>query len=468
MLSKALSDTNNINETPPIPTYLPHLISGYYEDKHKKQYSKEETKTPLGPQTIKQESPLLSKTDNFIGLENLLTQRDKIYCKQGISLNIMVCGKTGTGKTSLLERLFGINLSQDRTTTELLEDKNSSLRLKQHWVEMTHESVKILLGVTEVEGFGLGINNSFQWVPLMKLIHGKKTQYERQRSQPMRIFGHDDRIHSCLFLLDPHSEISRLEVITMQQISQLTNLIPVVSKVDILDFPNDKQFLQDRLWTKFKLYGIEPVKYMKGTELKNPFFFCGQFNSPEVDDMALLQDFVIDSGMIDIIDGTEKQFWKERDEIVSKRICGMKRQYDAIKIQKLRPKEEKDHEISIHNNFDWSWWDEPFLKEQIAIKIRYLQLVNRQSKKFDEWIVALLSKGAVANKILGHIAEKLKILRVECKELEEQLVTIHNEQERKRGRGRSLTNSSGMTLYSDSRHDAVSNNDSHHTNLWRQ
>ena len=44
---------------------------------------------------------------SFVGLENALSQGSKIVANKGITLNLMIAGRVGTGKTAFIDSLFG-------------------------------------------------------------------------------------------------------------------------------------------------------------------------------------------------------------------------------------------------------------------------------------------------------------------------------------------------------------------------
>jgi hypothetical protein len=90
----------------------------------------------------------------------MLKTRRKKNVKKGIQFCLMVCGASGTGRTTFVNTLCGTQVLQhkesDDPTTAHIEE---GVKIQPVTVELEEEGVRILLTVVDTPGFGDQIDN---------------------------------------------------------------------------------------------------------------------------------------------------------------------------------------------------------------------------------------------------------------------------------------------------------------------
>ncbi len=99
--------------------------------------------------------------------------RKKKNVKKGIQFCLMVCGASGTGRTTFVNTLCGKRVlhgkdADDASTAHLEED----VRIKPITVELEldEESTRISLTIVDTPGFGDSIDNESRFVHLIQSI----------------------------------------------------------------------------------------------------------------------------------------------------------------------------------------------------------------------------------------------------------------------------------------------------------
>ena len=366
------------------PSMLVYLIQTYFKENI--------LKNSLYLEGIKEESKTLSKSssnmkeetttkndyetlnDNTNELENLLFQRDKIYYEKGIKFNVMICGQKGVGKTTIMEKLYNINISQDK----------KSLHLKEH-VELSYNNHKnkitINLMIDEISSFDNNkINNSNEWVTIINEINRNKMKYYQERQQLYRKNDliEDKRIHVCLYVVEPKQTTS-LDLITMKKISQITNVIPIINKIDLVSDNKELSTMKYELQRMFEIYDIALFQSNDKSDI-NPVCIYK-------DDISNLKKIIIDENMIDLIDSND------------------------------------DNNSNYHYND--LWWEDNLLSKQINLQKKYKELIGLQNGKFEEWIKMLIQKQMRYNTIIERLLNQINLIRKECHELEDKMIAMH-------------------------------------------
>ena len=313
---------------------------------------------------------------------NLLFQRDRIYYEKGIKFNIMICGQKGVGKTTIIEKLFDIDLSRSK--------KNPNI--KEH-IELTYNNknkITINLVIHEFSSSTNNkINNSYSWMPIVNEIKRYSIKYCQERQQLYRNNDliEDRRIHVCLYVLEPKQTTS-LDLITMKEICQITNIIPIIYIIDVVSDINDLDNLKYELQRWFEIYDIVAFQNNNNNMYNNLNPVCIHKN-----DISNLQKLIIDETMIDLIDSNANV------------------NFDNFEM-------ESDKNTVL-------WWEEKFLLKQINLQRKYKELIELQNGKFQEWIKMLIEKQRRFNTILEQLSNQISLIRNDCQELERKLITIH-------------------------------------------
>ncbi|CAL9732146.1 sporulation-regulated protein 3 [Monosporozyma unispora] len=367
-----------------IPNMLPYLI-----DHYSKEYLKVELFKRIDEEVVKdrkedeRDIAIDGKCDTVIGLTNLLTQKDKIIGRTGLQFNIMIIGKPGIGKSTIIQNLFSFPCNHS---------------LNKYSIDLNYQNnLLIKLNINEVNKFGSKINNSNNWFPLVNEIEEYKREYIERERQLLRSFPIvDNRTHVCLFVIEPY-QVSEMELKVMKELSEVVNIIPVVNKIDILN-QDEIELVKYDIERLLNIYGIVPCKNISNQEdYKHHFPFMISDK-----DISCLQQFLIDEAMMELIDGTSNEFEIEYGDIIP-------------------DKTNKGEKIIIPSHW---WWKEPYLVEQINLQNWYYEQLQFQRGKFQEWINVLYQKQLNLNQELEDELDKIEMVRLECQDLETKLLQL--------------------------------------------
>ena len=165
-------------------------------------------------------------TSQKIGLSHLPDQSMRYYKQQGTSFTLMVAGSSGSGKTTFLNSLFA---------SDLIESTGSTKALEIHRYELIEDDFLLHFTAIDTPGFGGQIDNSLAWFPLCRFIDQQFTTYLFQNEQPYRAEIVDERVHCCIYFIEPSvAPLKPLDIAAMKALSGRVNLIPVISKGDAL------------------------------------------------------------------------------------------------------------------------------------------------------------------------------------------------------------------------------------------
>ncbi|KAL3224562.1 hypothetical protein MRX96_026531 [Rhipicephalus microplus] len=126
--------------------------------------------------------------------------------------NIVVVGRSGLGKSTLINTLFKANISRRSCTKKGSEGtepapyiipKTTEVKSVSHVIE--EKGTRLRLTVTDTPGFGDQINNENCWLPILEYIN---EQYEKYLSEEQSVTRKrhipDTRVHCCLYFVPPN------------------------------------------------------------------------------------------------------------------------------------------------------------------------------------------------------------------------------------------------------------------------
>lgn len=110
-------------------------------------------------------------------------------------------GETGTGKTTLIESLFGITLSEFKSC----DNELNTVELKTKECEITEADVNVKLRVVETAGFGDQLDKEKSAKVIVDFIND---QFEARLKDELMVKRNlsafdDKRIHACLYFISP-------------------------------------------------------------------------------------------------------------------------------------------------------------------------------------------------------------------------------------------------------------------------
>lgn len=182
---------------------------------------------------------------NYVGFANLPKQWHRKSIRNGFNFNLLCVGKSGLGKTTLINSLFNQdfndvnsgslgennnenNNEEDETNEELVKLTTNSTMIEEN-------GVRLKLTVIETPGFANHINNTNVWEPIVSEINHRFDQYLDYENKINRTSFDDMRVHACLYFIEPTGHcLTPLDLEFCNQIHNKCNLIPVIAKSDIM------------------------------------------------------------------------------------------------------------------------------------------------------------------------------------------------------------------------------------------
>lgn len=178
--------------------------------------------------------------------------RKKKQLKRSIVFNMLIAGKPGVGRSTLINSLCGRNIVQGGTSFSKVDkfysdqesldlddiSKNEiPVSLRHEIVELEDDhGIKIQLNLTDT----INLNNNLNSQPDIELIKNFITSHfddvllEENRLKRNPRFK-DSRIHVCLYLIEPTGHgLKEFDVEFMKSIGERCNVLPVLCKGDTL------------------------------------------------------------------------------------------------------------------------------------------------------------------------------------------------------------------------------------------
>ncbi|KAG9628049.1 putative septin AspA, partial [Aureobasidium melanogenum] len=165
--------------------------------------------------------------------------RRKKNVKKGIQFCIMVCGASGTGRTTFVNTLCGKSVlsgvEHDDPANAHIE---GGVQIKPVTVELEldEEGTRISLTVVDTPGFGDQIDNESSFGEIVGYL---ERQYDDILAEESRIKRNprfrDNRVHVLLYFITPTGHgLRELDIELMKRLSPRVNVIPVIGKADSL------------------------------------------------------------------------------------------------------------------------------------------------------------------------------------------------------------------------------------------
>ncbi|KAK4944403.1 hypothetical protein LTR28_008246, partial [Elasticomyces elasticus] len=170
---------------------------------------------------------------------NAIKIRRKKNVKKGIQFCLMVCGASGTGRTTFVNTLCGKKVLQgkdaDDASNAHLEE---GVKIKPVTVELEldEEGTRISLTIVDTPGFGDQIDNEASFSEIVGYL---ERQYDDILAEESRIKRNprfrDNRVHVLLYFITPTGHgLRELDIELMKRLSPRVNVIPVIGKADSL------------------------------------------------------------------------------------------------------------------------------------------------------------------------------------------------------------------------------------------
>lgn len=204
----------------------------------------------------------LMQPSSYVGFDTITTQIENRLVKRGFTLNIMLVGSSGLGKSTLINTLFSTHLEDSCGRDSIYEPIERTTEIKTTSHELIENNVILHLNIIDTPGFADQINNSHCWDPILKYIKDQHNQYLRRELNANREkLIKDTRVHCVLYFIAPnYYGLTKLDIQVLRRLTQVVNVVPVIAKADTLTIDertNLKKVLQDQ----FQHYNLRMYPY---------------------------------------------------------------------------------------------------------------------------------------------------------------------------------------------------------------
>lgn len=299
---------------------------------------------------------LKRKLTGFVGFANLPKQWHRRSVRKGFSLNFMVVGESGLGKSTLVNTLFNQEFLAHEDSEEV------QIQSKEHVLE--EDGVKLKLSIITAPGFGELINNEAAWEPIVAEIDSRFNQYLEAESRVNRGSIEDGRVHALLYFIEPtgHS-LKALDVAFLQAVHEKVNVIPIILKLDTFSGDELLAFKQ-RINADLAQHQIRVFRPEIGdAEEENsrivaslPFAVVGLTNEVKTPDGRLVRGRAYPWGVIEVDNEEHNDFLKLRLLLVRNNLEELKEVTNTVLYEQYRTSKLKsmgiEQDDSVFREFD--------------------------------------------------------------------------------------------------------------------
>ncbi|KAM0787955.1 hypothetical protein ACM66B_006159 [Microbotryomycetes sp. NB124-2] len=183
------------------------------------------------------------KLGGYVGFANLPNQVQRKSVRKGFQFTMMVVGESGLGKSTLINTLFNTSLYAKKAVLQPAQERSKTVAIESITADIEENGVRLRLTVVDTPGFGDMINNEDGWRPILDNIEARYDAYLEQENRVNRAKTVDNRIHACLYFIEPtgHS-LKPLDIEFMRRLHTKVNLVPVIAKSDTMTDDEVAQF----------------------------------------------------------------------------------------------------------------------------------------------------------------------------------------------------------------------------------
>jgi len=181
-------------------------------------------------------SPVIrKKLMGFVGFSNLPNQVHRKSVRKGFQFTAMVVGESGLGKSTLINTLFNTGLYQPKEPLPPSAERPKTVAIESISADIEENGVRLRLTVVDTPGFGDFVNNDESWRPIVEDIESRFDQYLEYENKVNRQKVIDNRVHACLYFIQPTGHSLRpIDIEFMSRLHTRVNLIPVIAKADTM------------------------------------------------------------------------------------------------------------------------------------------------------------------------------------------------------------------------------------------
>ncbi|PWN24359.1 putative cell division control protein CDC3 [Jaminaea rosea] len=171
----------------------------------------------------------------FVGFANLPNQWHRRSVRKGFNFTAMVVGESGLGKSTLVNTLFNHKLYPKKEVPAPHMERPKTVAIESISADIEENGVRLKLTVVDTPGFADFVNNDESWKPIVDNIESRFDAYLEQENRVNRAKLTDNRVHACLYFIQPSGHALRpIDIEFMRRLHQKVNLIPVIAKSDTM------------------------------------------------------------------------------------------------------------------------------------------------------------------------------------------------------------------------------------------
>lgn len=175
------------------------------------------------------------KLMGYVGFANLPNQVHRKSVRKGFTFTCMVVGESGLGKSTLINTLFNTHLYPRKEVPPPQQERPKTVAIESISADIVENGVRLRLTVVDTPGFGDFVNNNDSWKPIVDNIESRFDAYLEQENRVNRAKLVDNRVHACLYFVQPTGHALRpIDIEFMRRLHQKVNLIPVIAKSDTM------------------------------------------------------------------------------------------------------------------------------------------------------------------------------------------------------------------------------------------
>ncbi|PWN92870.1 putative cell division control protein CDC3 [Acaromyces ingoldii] len=183
------------------------------------------------------------KLMGYVGFANLPNQVHRKSVRKGFTFTCMVVGESGLGKSTLINTLFNSRLYPRKEVPPPHQERPKTVAIESISADIEESGVRLRLTVVDTPGFGDFVNNDDSWKPIVDNIESRFDAYLEQENRVNRAKLVDNRVHACLYFVQPTGHALRpIDIEFMRRLHQKVNLIPVIAKSDTMTDEEITQF----------------------------------------------------------------------------------------------------------------------------------------------------------------------------------------------------------------------------------
>ncbi|RXW22925.1 hypothetical protein EST38_g2934 [Candolleomyces aberdarensis] len=280
---------------------------------------------PQGPAS----NIIRKKLMGYVGFANLPNQVHRKSVRKGFQFTVMVVGESGLGKSTLVNTLFNTTLYPPKEPLPPSAERAKTVAIESIGADIEENGVRLHLTVVDTPGFGDFVNNDDSWKPIVENIESRFDSYLEQENRVNRIKVIDNRVHACLYFIQPtgHS-LKQIDIEFMRRLHTKVNLIPIIAKADTLTDEEVADFKQ-RILADIAHHNIhifqaptyenedeETLAEAEEIASKIPFAVVGSDKIVETPDRRLVRGRAYPWGVVEVDNEDHCDFVKLRQMLV--------------------------------------------------------------------------------------------------------------------------------------------------------